>query len=48
MDETQELYYPPIVKAIDATGYSGYLGHEFMPKGEPVSALKAAYDLCNV
>lgn len=48
MDETQELYYPAIARAIVATGYDGYVGHEFVPKGEPIAALKAAYDLCNV
>ena len=31
IDETQELNYPAIVKAIVATGYRGYLGQEFIP-----------------
>jgi hydroxypyruvate isomerase len=48
MDETQEINYPPIMRAIAETGYTGYVGHEFVPKGEPIAALKAAYDLCNV
>jgi len=48
MDDTQELNYPPILRAILATGYEGYVGHEFVPKGDPVAALKAAFDLCNV
>jgi hydroxypyruvate isomerase len=48
MDETQELYYPAIMRAILATGYEGYVGHEFIPKGDPAAALKAAFDLCNV
>jgi hydroxypyruvate isomerase len=48
MDDTQEILYPPIMRAIAETGYTGYVGHEFVPKGEPVAALKAAYDLCNV
>jgi hydroxypyruvate isomerase len=48
LDENQELFYPPIMKAIAATGYDGYVGQEFVPKGEPVAALKAAYDTCNV
>ncbi len=45
MDETQELYYPPIARAIAETGYDGYVGHEFIPKADPIAALKAAYDL---
>jgi len=32
LDETQELYYPPIMKAIAATDYDGYVGQEFSPK----------------
>ena len=45
LDETQELYYPPIFQAIAATGYTGYIGHEFTPKADPAAALKAAFDL---
>ncbi len=48
LDDTQELYYPAIIRAIAATGYDGYVGHEFVPKDDPVAALRAAFDLCNV
>jgi hydroxypyruvate isomerase len=48
INETQELYYPAIVRAILATGYTGYLGQEFLPTGDPVAALRQAYDLCNL
>lgn len=48
LDEEQELYYPAIMRAIQATGYEGYVGHEFVPKGDPVTALKAAFALCDV
>jgi hydroxypyruvate isomerase len=48
IDETQELYYPAIVRAILATGYEGYLGQEFIPQGEPVAALKQAFATCNI
>ncbi|MCC6728048.1 MAG: TIM barrel protein [Chthonomonadales bacterium] len=48
MDETQELYYPPIMRAILESGYEGYVGHEFVPRGDPARALRAAWDLCNV
>ncbi len=47
-DETQEINYPPIVRAILATGYDGYLGQEFIPRGDPLAALKQAFDVCNV
>ncbi len=46
LDQAQEIYYPPIFQAIAATGYTGFIGHEFIPKGDPVLALQAAYDLC--
>jgi hydroxypyruvate isomerase len=48
IDETQELYYPAIVRAIVATGYDGFLGQEFVPKGDPVAALKDAFDRCTL
>jgi hydroxypyruvate isomerase len=48
MDETQEIYYPPIIRAIQETGYEGYVGHEFIPKGDPIAAIEAAYALCDV
>jgi hydroxypyruvate isomerase len=48
LDESQELYYPPIMKAIAATDYSGYVGQEFTPKGDPLTALEQAYKICDV
>jgi len=48
LDDAQELNYPPIVRAIAETGYGGYLGHEFIPKGDPIAALQAAYRLCDI
>jgi len=48
IDETQELYYPAIVRAILATGYDGYLGQEFVPLGDPVVGLRRAFELCDV
>jgi hydroxypyruvate isomerase len=48
IDETQELSYPAIVRAIGATGYNGYLGQEFVPQGDPIVALKAAFELCKL
>jgi hydroxypyruvate isomerase len=48
MDDAQELNYPPIMRAILETGYDRYVGHEFIPKGDLLQALKAAYDLCDL
>jgi hydroxypyruvate isomerase len=48
LDEHQELYYPPIMKTIKDTGYDLYVGQEFVPKGEPIEALRKAFELCDV
>ena len=45
LDNEQEINYPPIFRAIAATGYQGYVGHEFIPKADPTAALRAAYEL---
>ena len=47
MDDTQELNYAGICAAIAQTGYDLYVGHEFMPKGEPFEALRRAFALCD-
>jgi hydroxypyruvate isomerase len=44
MDDTQEIHYPPIYRAIAETGYQGHIGHEFIPKGDPVKELRAAFE----
>lgn len=48
LDETQELYYPPIVKAIIETGYRGVLAHEFKPLRDPMTSLAEAVKQCDV
>ena len=48
LDERQELQYKPIIQAIAATGYKGYLGHEFIPTGDPEVALRQAFETCDI
>lgn len=49
IDETQELFYPAIARAILATGYDGYFAHEFIPRSDdPIGSLAAAVELCDV
>jgi hydroxypyruvate isomerase len=48
LDEDQEINYPPIMRAIAETGYNLYVGHEFIPKGDPIEGLRAAAQLCDV
>jgi hydroxypyruvate isomerase len=48
LDHTQELNYPAIIRALRATGYEGFVGQEFIPRGEPIAALRAAFAVCDV
>ncbi|WP_395741624.1 hydroxypyruvate isomerase family protein [Prosthecobacter sp.] len=49
IDETQELNYPAIIKAIQETGYTGYLGQEFIPKRpDKLASLKQGVQICTV
>jgi hydroxypyruvate isomerase len=47
LDGAQELNYAAICAAIAASGYDGYLGHEFFPQGDKLDALRAAFQTCN-
>jgi hydroxypyruvate isomerase len=49
IDDTQELNYPAICRAIADTGFTGYLGQEFIPKhDDPFASLRQAVQLCSV
>jgi hydroxypyruvate isomerase len=48
IDATQTLDYPAIMRAIAATGYTGFVGHEFLPTRDPLSSLREAVRLCSV
>jgi hydroxypyruvate isomerase len=52
IDDTQELFYPAIIKAVLDTGFKGYLAQEFIPtattKEDKIKALKKAVKLCDV
>ncbi len=49
IDDTQELYYPAIMRAIAATGFKGYVAQEFVPKNaDKLASLKKAIDICDV
>jgi len=48
IDETQELYYPAIMRAIVETGFKGYVAHEFVPKKDPLTSLADAARICDV
>ncbi|MBO0324018.1 TIM barrel protein [Muricauda sp. CAU 1633] len=49
IDETQELYYPAIIKAIQATGFKGYVAQEFIVTwDDKIAALKDGFMRCDV
>jgi hydroxypyruvate isomerase len=52
IDESQELNYPAIMKAIASTGYTGYVAQEFIPSAkdpkEKAEALRKAISICDI
>lgn len=52
INNTQELYYPAIMKAIVDTGFKGYVAQEFIPTGktdaDKLKALKDAVTICDI
>ena len=49
INDTQELYYPAVMKAIVATGYKGYVAQEFMPsRSNKLESLEEAIKICDV
>jgi hydroxypyruvate isomerase len=50
INDSQEIYYPAVMRAILATGYKGYVGQEFIPKSktDPLAALRESIQICDV
>lgn len=49
IDDTQELNYSTIMKAIADTGFSGFVGQEFIPKQkDKIASLKKAIVICDI
>jgi hydroxypyruvate isomerase len=48
LDDTQELNWKAVCKAIVATGFTGYVAHEFVPTRDPLTSLREAVALCDV
>lgn len=52
IDDSQELYYPAIARAIRDTGFRGYVAQEFIPTGgsaqENAQSLHSAIQICDV
>jgi hydroxypyruvate isomerase len=52
IDNTQEIYYPAVIKALVESGYKGFLGQEFVPtpkdKEGMIASLKRCVEICDV
>lgn len=48
IDTSQELCYPAICRAIIDSGYTGYLGQEFIPSRDAVTSLRESFAICAV
>jgi len=49
IDNTQELYYPAVMRAIVETGFKGYVAQEFVPtKKNPLDSLRECVAICDV
>ncbi|MGH2534711.1 MAG: hydroxypyruvate isomerase family protein [Thermomicrobiales bacterium] len=47
-DDSQEINYPAVYLAIRATGFTGPVGMEFTPTGDPITALREAFALTQI
>jgi hydroxypyruvate isomerase len=48
LGDTQEIYYPAVMRAIVKTGYTGYVAHEYSPVHDPIPSLVQAIKACDV
>ena len=46
--QQQEVNYSTVMKAFLANGYDGYVGHEWIPTGDPMTGLREAVSICDV
>jgi hydroxypyruvate isomerase len=48
IDDTQELNYHAVARALADLGFAGFVAHEFMPTGDPLTSLRGAVQICTV
>ncbi len=48
LDDKQEIHYPPVMRKLIEIGYTGYVGHEFIPTRNPLEGLREAVRVCDV
>jgi len=48
LDDTQELNWRTVARAIADAGFTGYVAHEFVPTRDPLTSLAEAFKICDV
>jgi hydroxypyruvate isomerase len=48
LDDTQEVQWATVMRAIADAGYKGYVAQEFVPSRDPLTSLREAVDICDV
>jgi len=48
LDNSQEVQWDGVMRGIVATGFQGYVAHEFVPTRDPLTSLRQAVELCDV
>ena len=48
LDNTQEVQWDGVMRAIVAANFQGYVAHEFVPTRDPLTSLRQAVELCDV
>jgi len=48
LDDSQELNWRTVCRAIADLGFTGYVAHEFVPTRDPLTSLAEAVKLCDV
>ncbi len=48
LDDTQEVQWDGVMRAIADSGFKGYVAHEFIPTRDPLTSLRNAADLCDI
>jgi hydroxypyruvate isomerase len=48
IDDTQEIMYPPLMRALLDVGYTGFVGQEFIPLRDKVASLAESVQICDV
>ena len=48
LDDTQEVQWRTVAKAIADLNFQGFIAHEFVPTKDPIASLRQAVELCTV